>query len=84
MTDKSRRAGSMAVLAGGILVAVVLIVIFLVPVATCRSCRIDRAVQRGLGPLKSKPLHLPEVPLDGCDHCWRGRMTLYRKWTIDR
>ena len=83
MTDKSRRAGSLAVLAAGILLSVALVVIFLVPLANCRACEVDRAVQRGLESIsKSKPFHQPEFAV--CDLCWKGRLTLYRKWTLDR
>jgi hypothetical protein len=68
-------------LCGGILLAVAVVVIFLVPLANCPACELTRAIERGLANLREKPRPESEVPLPGCEHCRNGKLTLYRKWT---
>jgi len=83
VTEPPRRAGSLVVLAGGILLAVVLVVIFLAPLATCPICEVGRAFAMGLVNMdRLEPLPESEFPLKGCDFCRRGRMSLYRKWRL--
>ena len=81
MTEKPRRPGSFLVLVGGILIAVAVVVIFLVPFANCPMCDVSRAIERGLSNLRGKARAESDDPLPGCKYCRNGKVTLYRKWT---
>ena len=83
MTDQPRRAGSILILAVGILLAVVLVVIFLAPLAKCRNCEIELAIQRGIVGLRPVKPSAPSPPVTGCEQCWRGKISLYRKWRLE-
>jgi hypothetical protein len=67
--------GTRLLVVGLALVAVMLMVIF-APVLDCPLCRMFYDVEKAVDPGSVPKFYFPK----GCELCWRGRMSLYRRW----